>query len=500
MARLLGLETPWLESWLEKSASIKPEPVGGYAAMPGMETDPRVSFLAYGLLRARGAVEAAPEMAKKWQGKEQPGGYYESSPRELPHWFTEADRRVKRIEETWEALGALQIAGAPPEHTEAVTRWLDEVISKHRDDLRSDHILQILDCFQMLGERPENCDELLAYFKGRFGKDPVFTIRAFKIMGVKPKLRGAGDVLSLLPDRVRVLNLPVEVSVLAETFEALAAIGEDYTGTDYFLELLGRLQNPDGGVRKPDSAHSNIYDTIAALRAAKVLPVLEARYRARRRRNLVIRAPRTDEPVTIDGRLSEWNAAARVTFEEHSERSEEDRNATEVYAMWNDRFLYLAFRVRDTNLQADITKRDANVYRDDGIEFLIDPNLDQTRTYLPDDICVHINLLRTVLDDRGTPSGRYDSSWDSDVQSAFVLEGTLNDASDEDVGYTVEVALPWKDLNWSPGEPGSCVGLDLCVNDRDTEEDGYRYSDWANTRKFHVPRDWGEIEFVDTRP
>ena len=229
----------------------------------------------------------------------------------------------------------------------------------------------------------------------------------------------------------------METCMLAETFEALDAIGESYAGTEYFMELLGRLQNPDGGLRKPDSAHSNIYDTIAALRMAMVLPVLEDRFRSRQKGELLIRAPKTGRRVTIDGKLSEWDRGAGVSFEEHSERPDEDRNATEAYAMWDDDFLYLAFRVSDTNLQAHVAERDGvDLYLDDGIEFLIDPNLDRTRAYLPDDICIHVNLLGSVLDDRGTPDGRYDNSWNSSVRSAFVLEGTLNDSSDEDVGYT----------------------------------------------------------------
>ena len=91
-------------------------------------------------------------------------------------------------------------------------------------------------------------------------------------------------------------------------------------------------------------------------------------------------------------------------------------------------------------------------------------------------------------------------SWNGSVRSAFVLEGTLNDSSDEDVGYTAEVALPWTDLGWMPLGSANRVGIDQCVNDRDHKEDGYRCSDWADTLKFHVPRDWGEMVFLDASP
>ena len=168
--------------------------------------------------------------------------------------------------------------------------------------------------------------------------------------------------------------------------------------------------------------------------------------------------------------------------------------------MWDNQHLYLAFRVRDTNLQAKVKTQDGKVWEDDGIEFLIDPNLDRTRTYLPDDICVHINLLGAVNDDRGRWSGPPDYSWNGKVRSAFVLKGTLNDNSDEDTGYTAEIALPWSEIGAKPGKVPKQIGINFCVNDRDEKADGYRYSDWAESRRFHVPRNWGIAEFGPLRP
>jgi len=500
MARLLGAKTPWLEAWLKKSASIKPEPVGGYAVIPGILGEPRASYLAFRLLQARGAAKPAPDLARRWQDKQQKGGYYESAPQKLSRWFTESDRLGRRISETWAAISAIQIAGKAPADRKALVGWLIDLLAKHRDDLPCQQVLRILECFEMLGQRPQNGEELVEYFRKEFGSDLKATIRAMGIMGVKPDLDNAGDRLSAIPDRVRVFGIPIEVSVLAETFEALDAIGEDYAGAEYFLDRLGRMQNPDGGLHKPESAHSNIYDTIAALRMAKLLPALEARYKSRRKSGLLIRAAKAAQRVEIDGKLSEWDTAAGVRFQEQSRRADKDRNHAVVCAMWDDAFLYLAFSVKDSNLQARVKAGEANVYLDDGIEFLLDPNCDRTRTYMPDDVCVHVNLLGAVMDDRGTQAGPYDTSWNSRVRSAFVLKGTLNDASDEDTGYTAEVALPWSELGWQPGRSGSRIGINLCVNDRDDKKDGYRHGDWAETNKFHVPRYWGEIQFADSAP
>jgi hypothetical protein len=34
------------------------------------------------------------------------------------------------------------------------------------------------------------------------------------------------------------------------------------------------------------------------------------------------------------------------------------------------------------------------------------------------------------------------------LKSAVAIDGTLNDNSDTDRGWTVELALPWKSMNW----------------------------------------------------
>ena len=126
------------------------------------------------------------------------------------------------------------------------------------------------------GARPQDSAELGRYFSERFSEDPISTIKALKMLGLKPELKHGVERLRVLLDCVRTSDIPTEISILAQTFEALVAMGADYAEVEYFRELIGRLQNPDGGVRKPDSAQSNIYDTIAALRMAELLPALQA--------------------------------------------------------------------------------------------------------------------------------------------------------------------------------------------------------------------------------
>ena len=502
MAKLVGVKTPWVESWLKKSDSIKPKPVGGYAVMPGMETDLGATLLVRRWKKSRGKTVPVPQMAAKWKGKQRKDGYYLSfSEKEPPTWLTkqtEERRLAMKIEQTWEAVASLSLASAEPADRKALLRWLNNVLVKHLQDLSIQSFLCALECFEILGASPEHTDELIQAIRGRFSADPQ-AVRALKVLSARPKSPKVGQDLTQFLDRTRVLAIPMEVSLLAAKFEALDALGEDYSGCDYYLDLLGRLQNPDGGVHLPMGVHSNLFNTIAAIQLAERLEKLGGRFDKRRKGGLVIRPRKTNGAISIDGKLSEWKQAPCVRFEEKSDRPRKNRNSTVAYALWDDKYLYLGFRVRDTNLQAQVQDKNGKVWLDDGIEFLIDPNLDRTRTYLPDDICIHINILGAVLDDRGTWGGRYDSSWNSKVQSAFQRTGTLNDASDEDTGYTAEVALPWSDLNIQGSSIPERIGINFCVNDRDDKKDGYRYSDWAESSVFHVPRNWGVAELTNQK-
>ncbi len=501
LAKLLQAELPWLESWILGEAVIQPMPQGGYAAMPGLRTDLQATVLVHqSLLQLNIPTQGLPGWATHWQDRPQKEGDYQDFDMATIERPEDAEYVGRRIEEAWKALTALGPTNHAPRNPEALHSWLSQMFAQHHDGLDERSILQALECFAVLDRKPENLDEIMPRLMERFVHDPSFVIRMCNIIGTKPELRRAGASLSVRPDRVRTCGIPMELSVLARTFESLDTIEEDYVGAKYFLDLIGTQQNPDGGVRKPDGIHSNLYDTLAAVRIARVLPKLEDRYRSSRvRKNLLIRAREVKQPISLDGDLSEWKDVEGISFKEESDRAEEACNVTEVRALWDREFLYLAFSVKDTNLQAEISERDETaVCRDDGIEFLIDPNLDRTRTYLPDDVCVHINILGTVLDDCGSPTGELDLGWNSQVRSAFAIKGTVNDSSDKDEGYTAEVAFPWEDIGRMPRKGANRLGIDLCVNDRDDKEDGYCYSDWAQIRVFHVPRDWGEIILVKT--
>ena len=201
----------------------------------------------------------------------------------------------------------------------------------------------------------------------------------------------------------------------------------------------------------------------------------------------------TSTPV-IDGLKDDWAGMSEVSFEDDSSRGSAD-NTADVKATWDDNYLYFAFEVADTNLQAVETVQDGAISRDDAVEIYIDTLNNDGSLMQTDDYHFLINLNNVVADLKGTGSGK-DISWDCNIVSAVTMVGTLGDASDIDSGYFVELAIPWSEIGGTPLK-GSVIGLDLAIGDRDSMADGYQSFDWSDLTSFAYPDGWGDAVFID---
>jgi len=156
------------------------------------------------------------------------------------------------------------------------------------------------------------------------------------------------------------------------------------------------------------------------------------------------------EAPQIDGRLDDacWQAAA---WTESFVDIEGDLKPlpffdTRAKMLWDDVYFYVAAKLEQPHLWGTLTERDAVIFHNDDFEVFIDPDGDTHEYYE-----LEINELGTVWDlllgkpyRDGAPAI---DSWDiQGLRSAVHLVGTINDASDEDEGWSVELAFPWSVL------------------------------------------------------
>ncbi|HET6513986.1 MAG TPA: DUF4082 domain-containing protein [Thermodesulfovibrionales bacterium] len=190
---------------------------------------------------------------------------------------------------------------------------------------------------------------------------------------------------------------------------------------------------------------------------------------------------KTGTPPIIDGDLSEYQDANTMALSFPT-----GGNTATVRALWDDQALYLAYEVTDTQLNASVTTRDGGVWNDDSVEWFIDtlgdgggsgnPNVPYM---LPDDYHGIVNILNTQYDSRGTASGTPTSSWNGTWQSAVKVYGTINNNTDTDTKYTVEIRIPWTSIGLSNAPAAdSALRMSFAVNDKNA--DSYTSVMWPN--------------------
>ena len=155
-------------------------------------------------------------------------------------------------------------------------------------------------------------------------------------------------------------------------------------------------------------------------------------------------------PIVVDGRLDEpaWTVAPWTEqFRDiEGDKKPKPRLATRAKMLWDDTYLYIAAELEEPHVWATLKQHDEIVFRDNDFEIFIDPDGDCREYYE-----IEINALNTIFDlflvRTYIDGGPALHGWDcKGLKSAVFVDGTLNDPSDTDRGWSVEFAIPWTSL------------------------------------------------------
>ena len=196
---------------------------------------------------------------------------------------------------------------------------------------------------------------------------------------------------------------------------------------------------------------------------------------------------RTTESIQVDGNLSKkaWQAAPKSQRFVDMAAGTPAFYDTRMAALWDDTYLYIGFWIEEPYLEARLTERDAIIFQENDVEIFIDGGdcyyeLEINALGTPYEVMFvwkdaytrgsrfdvpEFDLLeRQAFSFAGDYDRRADSFWrgthprgprwaflDWDfpgLQVAVQIDGTLNDHSDVDSGWTCEIALPWSGMAW----------------------------------------------------
>lgn len=187
---------------------------------------------------------------------------------------------------------------------------------------------------------------------------------------------------------------------------------------------------------------------------------------------------------------------------------------TRAKMLWDDQCFYFAAEMEEPHLWATLTQRDSVIFHDNDFEIFLNPSRDAKNYYE-----FEINALNTVWDlllrVPYRAGGQADNSWFvKGLRTAVHLDGTLNDPSDRDRGWSVEVAMPFAAFDQHEHAP--CPprhGDEWLVNfsrvewDLDVVEGRYQKitgrpeHNWVwspmGLIDMHLPLRWGTVRFSE---
>ncbi len=205
-------------------------------------------------------------------------------------------------------------------------------------------------------------------------------------------------------------------------------------------------------------------------------------------------------PVAIDGKLDEpaWRAAGVIELQFPWPQQTGAKQKTTARLLWNDEYLFIGYECDDTDIVAQYLQRDDPTYKDDAVELFINPDPTQTFYY-----GLEMNARATLYDYfYAFPQLLLARVNFTGIQLATHIRGTLNVTGDKDEGWSLEVAIPWKNLEelakQLPPAAGSVWTANL--NRWDGTEPNRRLSLWSDSGldrpNPHNPQRFGKLIFV----
>ncbi|NKI25726.1 carbohydrate-binding family 9-like protein [Arenibacter sp. 6A1] len=151
------------------------------------------------------------------------------------------------------------------------------------------------------------------------------------------------------------------------------------------------------------------------------------------------------EPLVIDGKADEaaWKNSEWSQDYIDIEGKKEPTYKTRMKMLWDNEYLYFMAKMEEPHVWATLKQRDTVIFYNNDFEIFIDPDGD-THNYYEYEMNAHNTLWDLFLTKPYRNNGKVIDSWDiQGVKSAVSIQGTLNDSSDLDEEWVVEIAIPW---------------------------------------------------------
>jgi len=158
----------------------------------------------------------------------------------------------------------------------------------------------------------------------------------------------------------------------------------------------------------------------------------------------------TKKSIKIDGKLDEssWKKTAWTDLfvDIVGNKKPVPLQKTRVKMLWDETHLYIGAVMDEEHIWAYQNKKDQIVFLENDFEVFIDPDGDKENYYELEINAIN-NSFDLFLPKTYRNGGIAQHKWDiKDLNSAVSIEGTLNNSTDTDKRWTLEIAIPLASL------------------------------------------------------
>jgi len=221
--------------------------------------------------------------------------------------------------------------------------------------------------------------------------------------------------------------------------------------------------------------------------------------------------------LKIDGKLDDaaWRLApwTKDFIDIEGTSKPKPRFRTRAKMLWDEQYFYIAAELEEPQLWATYDRHDRVIFHEHDFEVFLDPDGDGLHYFE-----FEMNALNTGWDlylaKRYSDNGKADDGWEMPgLKTAVHLKGTLNNPTDKDKGWTLEIAMPWSAFNRGPRPalpPKNSEEwrvnfsrvewmLDVVAGKYEKRK-GLKEDNWVwspqGVINMHVPEKWGKVKFI----
>lgn len=216
------------------------------------------------------------------------------------------------------------------------------------------------------------------------------------------------------------------------------------------------------------------------------------------------RCPVSSTTLEIDGKLDEadWSLADKLPINLVFRPIESSAPIPQGYVqlLWDDLYLYVGFSCEDDDIWSFSEIADEDLWLGDVVEIFIKPSRDQL-SYYEFVVAPNAVMYDARYASRGAGNIHRFRKWSSNARAASQREGTDGDWTDDDRGYTVEIAIPWSAIsaeNLPPVGQTWTFGAFRYDYSKSYEDPYLLMTIPANAHGFHSYEAYQDIHFIDS--